>query len=716
MTEQTLFVSVRLLDNRYHGSGTSPPSPFRLFQALVSAAFTGREVSADEVAALRWLENLPPPTILSLKAKLAKTTTYYVPRNGADAEAGDLAKAAKNRDPKLSKPWLCDAQTPLSYIWFFSGDVTSAETLINLCDRLYQLGRGIDMAFAFAERLDADNAKQIILGHPGPVYRPTPQGSANALACPKPHQSFDSLIFRHQGQLKRLRNDKFRKPPLPVFATTGYNCASSILLFDVLKNTAGGDYAVQPFTNAASFAKKVIDQAAERLKLHFSDKTDRYLLGRGANEQDKNLRIRVIPLPSIGFIHTPQGIRRLLVEVPPDCPLRLADVEWAFSGLHLGADISAGEILDEQAPILVKADDRKILLHYGIEAEQPTRVWRTVTPIALPLKPTHGVLTGIERVIKENEIQYAARQALRHSGLASKAQVVKIQREPFDGKGERATEFAFGNRFPAYRLYHLEIAFDEPLAGPIIIGDGRYFGLGLMQPLWDVNEDMYLMEISSTNRPRIEDRMELLQAVRRALMSLAREHLGSPGRLFSGHEANGSTARSGSHEHVFLAADDSDDDGFLDRVLVVAPWRLDCSCRSNHGTRLAFQQVASQLKTVRAGRLGVVKLRKSHEVSADDRLLSVASHWKSESSYQPTRFPKSIDQAPAEIEADIISECIRRGLPRPQAEAFSIYEGPRGGFRASIRLVFSVAISGPLLLGRDSHQGGGLFCAELEQI
>ena len=41
----------------------------------------------------------------------------------------------------------------------------------------------------------------------------------------------------------------------------------------------------------------------------------------------------------------------------------------------------------------------------------------------------------------------------------------------------------------------------------------------------------------------------------------------------------------------------------------------------------------------------------------------------------------------------------------------SHHTGPRGGIRARFCLTFSIAVEGPLVLGRDSHMGGGLFAA-----
>jgi CRISPR-associated protein Csb2 len=35
--------------------------------------------------------------------------------------------------------------------------------------------------------------------------------------------------------------------------------------------------------------------------------------------------------------------------------------------------------------------------------------------------------------------------------------------------------------------------------------------------------------------------------------------------------------------------------------------------------------------------------------------------------------------------------------------------GPKGGVAGRLQLHFAVAVEGPILLGRDGHQGGGLF-------
>ena len=65
------------------------------------------------------------------------------------------------------------------------------------------------------------------------------------------------------------------------------------------------------------------------------------------------------------------------------------------------------------------------------------------------------------------------------------------------------------------------------------------------------------------------------------------------------------------------------------------------------------------------------------------------------------------------VKADVIMECRRRGLPSPaEVAVLDVRSGPRGGRSAAmLRLRFATAVRGPVLLGRDSHSGGGLFRA-----
>ena len=426
-------------------------------------------------------------------------------------------------------------------------------------------------------------------------------------------------------------------------------------------------------------------------------------------------RARILPLPSIGHSLADHAIRRVLVEIPPNCPLRADDIAWAFSGLE-AVDQATGEIVWN----LVPTEERGMLAHYGINDDEQLgfRVWRTITPAALPVMRTGGRACGSKRVANEAKTARTVRQALRHVGVMATIEAINVQREPFDRKGARAEGFAVLERFAARGLHHLEVSFAEAVRGPLIIGDGRYLGLGLMAPVKNAWRDVLAFSPPPETSVATADAAPLLRAVRRALMALSRNGRGGVPRLFSGHEPDGAPANSGGHEHIFLATDDANGGGRIGRLIVAAPWACD---RSRHAPRRSdrdlFERVVSSLARVRAGKLGVITLSPAPTLAAGDPLFGPARTWESRTPYRPARHAGRGKEPAAAVVRDLITECERRGLPSPEAELLELSAGPTGGnVVARVRLRFAVAVEGPIMLGRDSHMGGGLFAAVDERM
>jgi CRISPR-associated protein Csb2 len=505
----------------------------------------------------------------------------------------------------------------------------------------------------------------------------------------------------------------FVQPPKPRFRQVAYDSPPARLLFDLV-----GERAPWRLDRIVELTVCVRDAAAQKLKDKLPDAADMIhnaIVGRrDANQADKAARVRITPLPSIGHQHADQAIRRILVEIPPNCPLRVDDLEWTFAGLPICV-VDDGEIICE----LVLAAERGMLAHYAINGEEAGRLWRTVTPVALPqraarrrINPMHrnpGAKDGAERAAEEAGAAIAVTDALRHAGVSGHPLDVRVQREPFEAKGERAEAFAAGPRFAKERLWHVEIEFRETVSGPLVIGDGRYLGLGLMRPVRGAWRDMAVFRLPLDAHVALTDRRDLLHAVRRALMALARDDKGNIPPLFSGHEADGAPASSGRHQHVFLACADLDRDAVIPQVIVAAPWACDRPVRPNSRERAEFDRVVGSLEAVRAGRLSVIPLRIA---PAHHRLIGPALIWESHTGYCPTRHAGRGKEVTAALLHDVIAECDRRGLPRPEAELLEMTTGPRnGGISARLRLRFAVSVVGPILLGRDSHQGGGLFLA-----
>jgi CRISPR-associated protein Csb2 len=746
---RAFLLSVCFHDGRYHGRPEWPPSPARLFQALVAAAANGGVLPPKERDALAWLELLPRPMIAAPPVRAGRGFSNYVPNNDLDAVGGDPRRVAEIRAPKLIKPLLFDSSMSLLYAWRFEQGEEHAERVRSIAERLYQLGCGVDMAWAWGEIIDAADLDARLVSHGGAVYRPSESEAGLSLPCPQ-QGSLQSLEnrFREAGRRfttfksGRIHQQLFSQAPKPRFAVVAYNSPPRRLLFELRKRAGEFGFAPWPLTKVSNLVETLRDRAAQRLNGTQPDNAatvDTVFIGRDAKEADKAARLRIVPLPSIGSPHVVRSIRRVLVEAPPDCPLPAADIAWAFSDLPVAdqACPETGEVISETS--LVRTDDFGMFRHYGIGAGKGDihRVWRTVTPAALPaqaarrridpgrlrteLLATHSNIGSQfkeakgsgERIDEDGRAAAAVVQALRHAGVSARASTIRVQREPFEGRGVRAEDFADGTRFAKERLWHVEVAFAERVTGPLVIGDGRYLGLGLMAPFRDVWRDAVSLKISAKANIAVADAAALVRAVRRALMALERDLTGEVTRLFSGHEEDGEAAASGRHEHVFLAVNHVDGDGRIDRVVVAAPWACDRAVRPNPGRRKRFDEVVSRLETVRAGSLGVIAFEAPVPFADGDPLVGPARLWQSRTQYRATRHAGRRKDPAASLKQDLMTECLRRGLPSPEVEILEFRAVPNGGgLAARARLRFATAVRGPLLLGRDSHQGGGVFAIE----
>lgn len=215
--------------------------------------------------------------------------------------------------------------------------------------------------------------------------------------------------------------------------------------------------------------------------------------------------------------------------------------------------------------------------------------------------------------------------------------------------------------------------------------------------------------IAAGNRPA------LVRCLRRALMSLARDDSGGVGRLFSGHEPDGRSDSAGHYAHVFLVADgDGNENGSITRLIVAAPWAVDRRARRTPGReRRLFEDVVRRLTELGAGSLGRFHGLVAEPMNDGDPLLGSATLWSGRTPYIATRNLKKRDDPTSFVTADVLADCRRRGLPSPtEVEVLDVTSGPRGGRpAATLKLRFATAVHGPILLGRDSHAGGGMFRA-----
>ena len=716
---RVLLIAVRFHEGRYHGAGGWPPAPARLFQALLAGAARGAAVPDAAARALDWLEGRPPPVIAAPRASSGQPYTMFVPNNDIDSElskkaVGNLDRAiAATRVGKQVHPFLFDAGVPVLYCWSIDDDRANAARLRELAEGLYQLGRGIDMAWASADVVETDEAERRLSDHGGILYRPTEGAvSERGLLCPRPGTRA-SLDARFTGMQTRFRTGGTNRKPMRVFVQppraqlelVAYDAPPRRFLFELREGGAGAGFAERRLSAAATLVAEARDKAADRLAEAMPGRrehVERHLVGRGATDADKAARVCIVPIPSVGHPHADSAIRRLAVYVPQSCPLAAGDLAWAFAQVAW-TDVD-GVVWSE----LRQADDERMAARF----ERAGQHWRSVTPLALPpVRPRRsGKETGAaERAAREARAATAVRQALRHAGVRARAAGVRVRREPFERHGARAESFAAGTRFPADSLWHAAIDFAEPVASPLplLLGNGRFLGLGLMrasEPMRDV------LAFAIVDGLEEADSALVARAARRAMMARVQAALPRGEKLpayVCGHEEDGRPAGDGSHRHLAVVADLP-----RRRILYVAPTRLHRGAVRWPDVAQDHRAVADELEgmeVLRAGRAGRLALAPALLDPDDDPLFAPARVWESVTDYAVARHRRRLEAGEA-LKADAADELRRRGWPAPaEIEILDALQGPRGGLSGRLRLAFAAARAGPLILGRTAHKGGGLF-------
>lgn len=493
-----LLIYARFHEGRYHGTGDWPPSPARLFQALIAGAGLQGPLQEEQVQALEWLETMSPPVTAAPATRKGQSVGNFVPNNDLDAVGGDLRRIGSVRAKKEIRPLLFDAEQPLLYAWTFPDEPSAekfANVLCQLAGKIYQLGRGVDLAWAWAEIINETALPHRLEEYAGTVYRPSLAGAGKPTPCPV-SGSFASLEKRYNANVSRfevVKNDRavsqsFRRLPKPKFQSVAYDSPPTRRLFELRSVIEPEQFQAWNLERASLLIQSIRDAVFKKLVAAFPAKQaqiEHWLIGRnedGSNGGKADERIRLIPLPSIGHAHVDHQIRRVLVEAPANCPIRADDLSWACNGVELGE----GDNLSR----LAASEEDSFVGHFGIG--RAAAHWQTLTPAALPesakrrrIEPTRRVAEAkgaSERAREQQQARLAVLTALRHAGSNLDVVDVVVQREPFQSHGARAEAFAPNTRFSKERLWHVAITFVEPVQGPLVLGDGRFLGLGVFAP------------------------------------------------------------------------------------------------------------------------------------------------------------------------------------------------------------------------------------------
>ena len=205
--------------------------------------------------------------------------------------------------------------------------------------------------------------------------------------------------------------------------------------------------------------------------------------------------VAFLPLPYAGFEHADGRLLGLAVSVPDAVSAHARRAVYRAIG---NWEQSAGQAGHDDLRLTLGVQG---VIHLRRQRGPATLIslrpaawsrascrWVSVTPIALPRHPGRlGRGTGAARARAWASAESSVTLACHHVGLPEPMSV-EVSQGPLI-KGAHPTR-----RFPAFsqngqadrpvrrQLLHASVTFEHPVEGPLILGAGRFLGLGLMRP------------------------------------------------------------------------------------------------------------------------------------------------------------------------------------------------------------------------------------------
>ena len=518
-------VTVRLLQPAFHGRRLDdepewPPSPLRVFQALVAAA-SWKHVTWHEslTKAFVWLESLDAAPILIAPVP-AEGAGYRlsVPSNSLDKVAaawsrgnyfgtGD-ASPAGHRTMKRVRPLHLPEDAAIHCVWELSDQISKEarafDELAGAARCLTSLGWGWDMAVGEAKPISRDELADLS----GEIWLPERMNADTGLRVPI-GGTLKDLQRRHGQSLERIGPDGLRPPePLTVFRRVEYRRASDPALRPSvcfsLDRPEGGFHAFDPPRNMVRVAG-MLRHAAKRAAKEAGDwPPASFVLGHGEKPGEKhrtvnNRRFAYLPLPSIqsrgsGRSRVVGDIRRVCVTAFDSGHAQ--EIEWARKTLS-GQVLIRAETGEIAALLFPAPHSDGVLRHYL----DPASEWATVSPVVLPGydDPAHyrrrlakpGVVAEEQRRLLDSlhqRVEKLLRKAIRDAGFSEELAMcadLDWRAIGFWAGTQKAANYTVPDHLVRYPRLHVRIRWRDAAGnpvrapGPICVGGGRFYGLGL---------------------------------------------------------------------------------------------------------------------------------------------------------------------------------------------------------------------------------------------
>lgn len=484
-----------------------PPHTSRLFSAMVSAwAEDGQDVTERE--ALEWLELQEPPNISASDTACRNTVLCYVPVNDTtiigdsnESEENAIKTAQKTGQTSPEEAWklfpekrkkqerFYPSVTPydarVTYVWSKVPQDDTAGVLDSLLSRVTRLGHSSSLVSC---RVSTDPpTPNYILSRFGESIRAVRRGQTDVLV--------DQYV-RHQGVKRRA---------LP-YENARYIKNDSGARSQYLTPNTSGNWVVLRLESDSRFwpstqATRVAAELRSTILNHMEDPVPEEVSGIGPDGTPAtNPHVAFISLPYAGFPHADGRILGIAVSLPRSLKdesryaVYRAIGRWEDSqGTDKAPDDDVRKIGLKLGSLPLRASrqvgpEPLVSLQQGMWGRESRR-WVSVTPISLPKHPgSLGKGSASARASAWRKAESAVMLSCEHVGLPRPLRVV-VSHEPFIHGAYPAARYppfeqkGRGGGLIRRKLVHASITFEETVRGPLMLGTGRFVGLGLMRPV-----------------------------------------------------------------------------------------------------------------------------------------------------------------------------------------------------------------------------------------
>jgi CRISPR-associated protein Csb2 len=436
-----------------------PPHPARLFQGFVSVAESG-----SDLAALEWLERLEPPSIIA--DPTARTAPIrrknFVPTNAKKESRWYHEHPARVASGVRDWRGVAPSHPTIRYVWDGASE-DHLEALASLCERLPYLGRSTSPVVAWLERRDE-------LGDIGEhdAWRPSELGS-HLISVPRPGY-LQGLHRAHEHDQRpwtvaRARV-RYADPDQAAADASDPSAELAVpfrsrewIVFAVEGRRRVPYQSLLPLTEAfRAAAISALDPDVPAVLHGHPD----------ANGHVPAERVQFLGLPWVDHVHADGRILGFAVSVPRE----MSDSERATVYRSL---VGISRLTDGRIGAVRLTRSLGSMRKWTLDPRRwssPATSWVTVYP------------TVFDRYVRHvDEYETIVRGMCERVGLPDPV-AVEWSSGPFITGPDRLAK-AQRSRRPedaGRKCLHVRLTFDRPVAGPIVIGHLRHFGLGLMVP------------------------------------------------------------------------------------------------------------------------------------------------------------------------------------------------------------------------------------------